>query len=92
MCALLRKFIARFFHFMFSLIDLLKRMTKFRIKFTLSDIKLPTRLGRNIAAVSANVNDDHQLSIRRRSLQLALCYSTTFKILQKNLGVKPFEI
>ena len=44
-------------------------MTKFRTKFTLLDIKPSTRLrkGRteeNIVAVSASVNDDHQLSIR----------------------------
>ena len=47
-------------------------VTKFRTKFTLLDIKTPTRLRRvrteeNIAAVSASVNDDHQLTIRRRS-------------------------
>ena len=41
-------------------------------KFTLLDIKPPTRLRRlrteeNIAAVSASINDDHQLSIHRRS-------------------------
>ena len=46
-------------------------VTKFYIKFTLLDIKAPTRVLRvrteeNIAAVSANVTDDHQLSIRRR--------------------------
>ena len=51
-------------------------VTKFRTKFTLLDIKPLTRLHRmrteeNIAAVSASVNDDHQLSIRRRSQQLA---------------------
>ena len=52
-------------------------MTKFRTKFTLLDIKLATHLRRvrteeNIAAVSASVNDDHQLSIRRHSQQLGL--------------------
>ena len=72
-------------------------MTKFRTKFTLLDIKPTTRLRRvrteeNIAAVSASVNDDHQLSIRRRSQQLGLCYSATWKILRKDLGVKPFKI
>ena len=66
-------------------------MTKFRTKFTLLDIKPPTRLRRvrneeNIAAVSVSVNDDHQLSIRRRSQQLGLCYSTEWKILRKDLG------
>ena len=50
-------------------------LTKLRTKFILLDIKPPTRLRRarteeNIAAVSASVNDDHQLPIRRRSQQL----------------------
>ena len=40
-------------------------MTKFHTKFTLQDIKPPTRLRRvrieeNIAAISSCVNDDHQ--------------------------------
>ena len=57
-------------------------VTKFRTKFTLLDIKLPTRLRRvqteeNIAAVVASVKDDHHLPIRRRSLQLGLCCLTT---------------
>ena len=57
-------------------------VTKFRTKFTLLDIKQQTRLRRvrteeNIAAESASVNDDHQLSIRRRWQQFGLCYSTT---------------
>ena len=67
-----------------------RQQNNFRTKFTLLDIKPPTRLRRvrteeNIAAVSANVNDDHQLLIRRRSQQLGLCYRTTCKIL-------PFKI
>ena len=71
-------------------------MTK-RTKFTLLDINPPTRLRtvrreENIAAVSASVNDDHQLSIRRHSQQLGLCYSIMWKILLKDLGVKPFKI
>ena len=46
-------------------------VTEFRTKFTLLSSKLPTRLHRvrieeNIAAVSASVNDDHQLWLRRR--------------------------
>ena len=72
-------------------------VNKFRTKFTLLDIKPATRLRRvrteeNIAAVSASVNDDPQFSIRCRSQQLNLCYSTTWKILRKDLGVKPFKI
>ena len=53
---------------------------KFPTKVTLLDIKPPTRLrrvrtGENIAAVSASVNNGHQLSIRRRSQQLGICHS-----------------
>ena len=71
-------------------------VTMFRTKFTLLDNKQPTRLRRvraeeNIAAVSVSVNDDHQLSIRGRSQRLGLCYSTKWKILRKDLGVKPFK-
>ena len=40
------------------------------------------RTEENIADASVNVNDDHQLSIRRSSKQLGLCYSTTWKILR----------
>ena len=45
-------------------------VNKFRIKFTLLNIKPPTHLRRvrteeNIAAVSASVIDDHKLSIRK---------------------------
>ena len=62
MRALLRKFIARFFHFMLTEAAIRAIVTKFRTKFTLLDIKPPTRLHRvrtekNIAAVSASVND-----------------------------------
>ena len=77
MRTLLRKFIARFFPFMVSVV------TEFRTKFTLLDMKPPARLRRvqteeNNAAVSASVNDDHQLAIHRRLQQLDLCYSTTW--------------
>ena len=46
----------------------------------------------NIAAVSSSVCDKHLLSIRRRSQQLDLCYSIKWKILRKDLGVKPFKM
>ena len=50
-------------------------VTKFHTKFTLLFIKQATRLRRvrtekTNAAVSASINDDHQLSIHRRSQQL----------------------
>ena len=72
-------------------------VTKFQTSFTLLDINPPTRIHRvrteeNIAAVSASVVKDREMSIRRRSQQLGLCYSTTWKILRKNLGVKPYKI
>ena len=72
-------------------------VTKFGIKFTLLDMKPPTRLSRlrteeNITAVSASINDYHQLSVRCCSQQLCLCYLTAWKILRKDLGVKPFKI
>jgi len=74
-----------------------KLVTKFRTQFTLLDIKPPTRIRRvrtevNIAAVSASVSDDREMSIRRRSQQLGLCYSTTWEILRKDLGVKSYKI
>ena len=69
-------------------------VTKFRTKFTLLGIKPPTRLWteENTIVVSGSDNDDHQFSIRRRSQQLGLSESTMWKILQKDLGVKPFKI
>ena len=64
---------------------------------TLLDINPPTRIHRvrteqNIAAVSASVVEDREMSIRRRSQQLGLYYSTTWKILRQDLGVKPYKI
>ena len=68
----------------------------FRTKFTLLDSKLPKRFRRvrteeNIVAVSACVNDDHQLPICRRSQQLGLSYATTWQILRKDLGIQYVE-
>ena len=50
------------------------------------------RTEENITAVLASINYDHQLSICSRLHQLALCYSTMWKILRKDLDVKPFKI
>ena len=71
-------------------------VTKFRTKFTLLDIKPPLLLRRvrteeNISAVSASVNDDPQISIRRRSQQMGLCYSIKWKILQKDLSASWYK-
>ena len=59
-------------------------VTKFCTKFTLLDIKPSAGLRRvrteeNVAVILASINDDHQLSIRYRSEQLGLGYSTTWK-------------
>ena len=50
------------------------------------------RTEENIASVSESVAEDREMSIRCRSQQLGLCYSTTWKILRKDLGVKPYKI
>uniref|UniRef100_A0A1L8EI80 Putative transposable element n=3 Tax=Haematobia irritans TaxID=7368 RepID=A0A1L8EI80_HAEIR len=72
-------------------------VTKFRTHFTLLDIKPTTRMRtvrteENIASVSESVAEDREMSIRRRSQQLGLCYSTSWKILRENLGVKQYKI
>ncbi|QQP53343.1 Putative DD41D transposase, partial [Caligus rogercresseyi] len=72
-------------------------ITKFRTKFTLLDIKPSTRMRtvrteENIAAVASSVNENREMSIRRRSQQLGLCYSTTWKILSVDLGLKAYKI
>ena len=70
MHALLRMFVEHCFHFMVSLIDPIQAiLTKFRHKFTLLNNKPPTRLRtvrteKNLATVSASINNGHQLSIR----------------------------
>lgn len=70
---------------------------KFRTQFTLLDIKTKTRQKsvrsqENIAAVAASVDEDPNLSIRRRSQEVGLCYSTTWTILTKDLGLVPYKI
>lgn len=47
---------------------------------------------KKITAVSASVNDDHQLPIRRRLRKLSLCYITTWTISRKDLGLEDFKI
>ncbi|QQP40003.1 Transposable element Tc3 transposase [Caligus rogercresseyi] len=50
------------------------------------------RTEENIAAVASSVNENREMSIRRRSQQLGLCYSTTWKILSVDLGLKAYKI
>lgn len=66
-------------------------MDKFRTTYSLHDVKPPTRqrnvrTEETIAAVSASVQEDPEVSIRHRAQQLGLCPSTTWKILRKDLG------
>lgn len=50
------------------------------------------RTEENIAAVQVSVDEDPNLSIRRRSQEVGLCASTTWKILRKDLGLHPYKI
>lgn len=54
-----------------------------------------TRSGRspeNIAAVSESVEEDPNLSIPRRSQHLGLSTMTTWRILRKDLALKPYKV
>ena len=46
----------------------------------------------NIAAVATSVDEDREMSIRRRSKQLRLFASTTWKILRKGLDLTAYKI
>lgn len=50
------------------------------------------RTEENIVAVGYSVNEDHEMSICRRSQQLVLCYSITSEILRVDLGLKTYKI
>lgn len=72
-------------------------ITKFRTKFTLLDIKLSIRMRtvlteENIAVLASNVNEDREMLILRRSQRLSMCYSTAWKILHVDLGLKANKI
>ncbi|KZC12688.1 hypothetical protein WN55_04156 [Dufourea novaeangliae] len=69
-----------------------RTMDRFRTTYSLNDAITPTRqrnvrTEENIAAVNESVEEDRNLSIRRRSQELGLCPSTTWKILRKDLGL-----
>ncbi|CAH0550852.1 unnamed protein product [Brassicogethes aeneus] len=52
----------------------------------------PGRSAENIAAVSESVEQDPNLSIPRRSQQLGLSTMTTWRILRKDLSLKPYKV
>ncbi|CAK1602462.1 unnamed protein product [Parnassius mnemosyne] len=70
---------------------------RFRTNFTLLDSKPSTRQRNvhtegNIAGVARSVEEDAEMSIRRRSQLVGLCPSTTWKILRKDLGLRAYKI
>jgi len=65
--------------------------------FSLHNVQVPIRQRtsrsiENIAAVEASVAEDRNLSIPRRSQQLGLSQTTTWRILRKDLGLHPYKI
>ena len=74
-----------------------RTVDRFRTTYSLEDAITPARrrnvrTEENIAAVNESVEEDPNLSIRRRSQELGLCPSTTWKILRKDLGLHPYKI
>lgn len=72
-------------------------ISKFETQFSLLDNTRPNRphparSEGNIGAVAESVHEDRELSIRRRSQQLGLSYSTTWRILRKDLSLKAYKI
>lgn len=70
---------------------------KYERDFTLHDAKTPTRYRnarseQNIAAVRDSVAEVANLSIPRRSQELHLSKTTTWRILRKDLGLHPYKI
>lgn len=70
---------------------------RFRNTFTLIDNTHPVRrrtvrTQEAIAAVQRSVDNDPNVSIRRRSQQVNLCPSTLWKILRKDLGLRAYKI
>ncbi|XP_073847016.1 uncharacterized protein [Musca autumnalis] len=72
-------------------------MDRFRTTFTLYDNTYPqrrrtVRTEETIAAVEQSVEEIPNESIRHRAQQLELCPSTLWKILRKDLGLRPYKI
>ena len=72
-------------------------INKFRSSFTLLDIHPPNRVRRarseaNIAAVAESVDEDCDLSIRRRAQELDMSYSSLWRILRRDLGFTAYKI
>jgi hypothetical protein len=52
----------------------------------------PVRTPQNIAAVAENVRQRPRTSIRRRALELNISYTSTQRILRKDLGLWPYKV
>lgn len=84
-------------HHRFSDKAIRRIVQKFESEFTLHDTKPPTRVrearsDENIAAVKASVEGRPKTSINRRSQELGLSYSTTWRILRWDLGLHPYKM
>lgn len=70
---------------------------KFETKFTLHNVPVPirersARNEENIAAVRQSVAQNRNLSIPRRSQQLGISQTSLWRILRKDLGLRPYKI
>ena len=70
---------------------------KFESTFSLHDVPVPVRARsarsvENIAAASASVQEDANVSLTRRSQQLGLSVTSLWRILRKDLGLHPYKI
>lgn len=70
---------------------------KFESTYTLHNVPVPVRQRsvrseENIAAASASIQDDPNLSLTRRSQSLGISVSSLWRILRKDLGLHPYKI
>ncbi|KAK9881380.1 hypothetical protein WA026_016271 [Henosepilachna vigintioctopunctata] len=72
-------------------------VAKFESTFSLHNVPVPVRArsarsDENIAAASASVQEDANVSLTRRSQQLGLSVTSLWRILRKDLGLHPYKI
>ncbi|CAF1523416.1 unnamed protein product [Didymodactylos carnosus] len=72
-------------------------VNKFESSGTVTDTKVPVRQRNarseaNIAAVNESVRENPNLSIPRRSQELGISQTSTWRILRKDLGLHPYKI
>ncbi|XP_011860365.1 PREDICTED: uncharacterized protein LOC105557670 [Vollenhovia emeryi] len=84
-------------HHGFSVQAIRRTVEKFEHEYTLLNLKPPTRQRlvrneENIAAVAASIEEDPDMSIRRRSAELGIARESTRLILRLDLGLHPYKI